>query len=63
MDPGISASRTIAVLVLGYLNLVVLLKVQSKVKEILGNRNEGFRRVGRVRFLAKIREELKRFFG
>jgi len=40
MDPGISASRLMAVLVLGYLSLVVLLKAQSKVKE---NRTSGGR--------------------
>ena len=33
MDPEITASRLIAVLVLGYPNLVVLLKPNSKVKE------------------------------
>ena len=33
MDPGISASRIPAVLVLGYPKLVILLKSNSKVKE------------------------------
>jgi hypothetical protein len=33
MDPGISASRLMAVLVLGYLSLAVLLRFKSKVKE------------------------------
>jgi len=32
MDPGISASRLMAVLVLGYLSFAVLLRFKSKVK-------------------------------